>query len=219
MENTTLDRNCPCCSEFINQGIFTPYRKGRCIAQSKHFIIFPAVGSLMYPYLIMEPKFHVNSFSKLSERLLDEAKYLLLEFITNICDKCELVIAEHGENFKSLEHAHIHIMIFENNNIEKVFWGKLKKYSQNTTENASLDDYFHNTLNNKEENEYTIIWSQLRNSILGFNSNSIPQNNKNQFIRRLLGEIFNKPWNWLAYEGIENIEAAYDYFSFEKVKI
>lgn len=213
-----IEKNCPCCSEFYDHGIFTPYRKGRCIAQSKSFVIFPAIGSLIFPYLILEPKFHINSFSKLNKTLIREAKDLLLLTLKKINIRDEMILAEHGENFKSLEHAHIHIMFFKERKIERFYWEKLKEFSSNEYLNMTIGNFFDYVFKKKGNNEYTIIWSQIRQSIIEFSSQNIPLDNRNQFIRRLLGQIVNLPWNWQAYEGIDNIENAYSILPCEKIE-
>jgi diadenosine tetraphosphate (Ap4A) HIT family hydrolase len=219
LKNKKFNRNCPCCAEFINQGIFYHYRKKRCLAQSTNFVIFPAVGSIIYPYLIVEPKFHVNSFSKINKPHLLEVEDLINQFIRSTNNKYRIIIAEHGENFKTLEHAHLHLILFHNNELEMQYWDELNLNSQFNDDGKSIHDFFLLIENFKDETEYTLIWSKKRYSIIGFNSNNIKPVLRSQYIRRILGDIVNKPWNWLTYIGIENIEKTYNNFKMEELII
>ncbi|NPA98248.1 MAG: hypothetical protein GXO43_02615 [Crenarchaeota archaeon] len=92
------------------------FRRGRVILESDNLVVLPALGSFVPGYLVIVPKYHRNTildFLDHKEDFFNDLAITIAILVVSLFDiyQCSYVlIFEHGEYSKSVEHAHINLV-------------------------------------------------------------------------------------------------------------
>jgi len=204
------ENNCAACAEGRGCGVFHAIRKQRVIRQCENFVLVPAIGSIVPYYLIVSPKNHVTSFSQIKREALHEAGSFCDKFISSVDGDYEIILAEHGETCKSIEHAHVHVLLTQKrSDVRKQFLSRLTPYSHVTSVERSIVSVFNRMSACRDLPEYSFVYDHTNALWYEIELQKIPQGHNKQFIRRVLADVVNLPWNWQAHVGSEIIERTY----------
>lgn len=206
------DENCPACAERRGAGLFHLVRKGRVVRESDSFILVPAIGSMIRYYLILKPKAHCVSFSKMSKSQLLETAHLLEAFLSDYGSTFDVVIAEHGENFKSLEHAHLHVLLIEDDAIRPELMERLKRYALQSIASPRVHDAILALAQFSELDEYIVVYDNTAHNLISVDTTAIQNQDRRQYLRKELSRLCGVPWNWIAFPGTDLVEQAYKVF-------
>ena len=209
MSERAYEANCAACAEFLGHGVFFAVRKGLTVWERDDFVVLPALGSLTRYYLILEPRFHVQCFAQLSPRHLAVACSLCEDLISRYEDQYSVIVFEHGERSRSIEHAHLNILVLENASIREPFLRGVKGYKHRRFQGTSIASMLREQAS-RPEHDYMILYDHCARDGYGFDVSAIPDSIQRQFFRRILAEVVDEPWNWLASIGEDNLMQAYD---------
>ncbi len=201
------------------------YRKGRVILETNNFIVYPAIGSFVENYIIITPKMHFTTFAdmvskdqdreKLTE--LERIRLILVDIMLNKFGYNSVLVFEHGEKTKSVEHAHLNILPIDDackEVLKKKLDEKLHILRKRFTSFIEALMYVNNNLEHSKN--YVIIGfcSSNKAEYYVFVEGEEPES---QLIRKILCEyckIYNckGEWDWHKYPFKENIEKTYENF-------
>lgn len=193
--------DCPFCKEMEDEHN-SIIGKGRVIAETDNFIVFPTTGGFVKNYQLIVPKEHINCFGELSLNQLKELKGLILwqKDINEKYFNMKSSMFEHGalylnnESGKSIVHAHLHI--FPNN------ISLLESISE-----YNFDTKIINDISDLKQicHQYAtyLFYGDIDNKNYIMTHQGIPS----QFLRKVLAESLEKNnWNWREYPLIDTIK-------------
>lgn len=199
---------CTICSEiigdcsgcFIKEYVDIIKKRKNIICSTEHFVILPSLGALNKSHILLVPKEHYLSFSRLPRDWDDEIYYLKQIINAYIFEKTgkKLLFFEHGvgttcdTSGACIEHAHLHGIWYDEKFIVALFkeitFEKLKRFSD---------------LHNKANNSTGYIFIEYLEHYWLANNPMIPS----QYFRFLYSKINNLDcWDWRKFPNIENIK-------------
>ena len=196
--NQEKKMNCDFCKELSNNSMYIDNNFGsRFIINYKDIYVFPSLGELERGHLIIVPKEHVLSFSKLSELRKMDMKKLIEVIIRKYIELYNQhpIFFEHG-NFdygesggQSIEHAHLHILPRSIDLSDKI-----RKYLEHVQTIPEISFSF------SQEQSYILFIDSLENS------HYFTGNIQSQLLRKLYAECIGKKKDWDWRENIDIIE-------------
>jgi diadenosine tetraphosphate (Ap4A) HIT family hydrolase len=207
---------CCICEEIASRRLPERFQRAygtidRICVESKDFIAFPTVSPLVVGHMLVFPKNHVSSLSKLSVPLIESLCQLATEIATEVAlHGSSLYFFEHGvlEDGKGscgISHAHLHVLPLDSS-VTSVL-----------TRKASLrfPPHFSGKLTSllasgkNHESPYLLFGESLSDLHLTF-APAIPS----QFMRHLIAANIGLPdWDWRRLTGIQRFRKTMRVFS------
>ena len=209
MREKTTYTGCDFCTEIydLRRSLFYKIYKNtdissRVIGETRSFIVFPTIGHFIKYYLIIIPKRHIESMSKLEIDELIELQQFIEKIKTALSQYGYVVCFEHGGGLKvggscSVYHAHMHIMPLPS---------KLR-----------LSSFFHDNCSIEQSNNFTECYISLKNTsqylftmetdgnISFIDTSNTSHLYSSQYFRKKISDYYkiNASWNWREYNSIE----------------
>ncbi|MBD3339682.1 MAG: methyltransferase domain-containing protein [Candidatus Lokiarchaeota archaeon] len=210
LRNSRFNDECDICQEIIgnNDNCFRrliSFNKlsSRKIKETNNFICLVSLGALQVGHVLVLPKKHITSMSRLTKKSFNEFENLVSTVRQIIESKLltKTIVFEHGtseENMKggaSVEHAHLHICPSKVN-IENLI--KLSNFTKHHINNIQELTKLKST-----KNGY-LYYESIDGKKYAY---ELFQDIPTQFMRRIYAESLSKSenWNWIEYPMINNV--------------
>ncbi len=163
--------------------------KSRYLFESKDFIVFPSVGTLVPGHVLVVPKRHTTAMAYLDKREVSNLK-TIIQFLSNILGKIydkNIICMEHGavklthSTGICVDHAHIHLLPTNLPIIKQIHF-KMNKIGLQELRNLQ-----------KMCNEYILVSQGIENLFF-----SVVDRIPSQFLRKIFfdAEKLSGDWNW-----------------------
>lgn len=198
MNNENNCKYCSYCAE-LNSSIEESYflllisdyfkNKSRYLFESKYFVVFPSVGSLVPGHILVVPKRHTTAMAYLDEKeisSLNAIVKILSDILGGVYDK-NIICLEHGaikltdSTGICVDHAHFHLVPTNLPILKQI---NLKMNKIKLQELSKLQTMC---------NEYILVSQGIENFFF-----SVVDNIPSQFLRKIVfdGENLSGHWNW-----------------------
>lgn len=197
--------NCDFCNEIQNQGgnkfsdIYSKLNiKTRIIGENDKFVVLPTIGQLFKYSLLILPKRHIESMSKLDKEGIESLVDIVKKTKEKLSDYGKVVIFEHGAQKDTggscgIYHAHVHVIPLPSDlNLSSFFYSDsvVKKYE-------NLNDCYSDL---RKSSQY-LMTINTDGSLYAVDTSDNFQQYPSQFFRKKLVEYYNinRHWDWREY--------------------
>ncbi len=214
-----INQDCCICDEIESGKFPSPYTEkyeaeNRCCAETSDFIVFPSISPLAVGHILIFPKYHITSLSKLSYKALMNLEMLIHHLSDYIIDDFNTsYIFEHGVSSDGLggcgiTHAHLHVIPLTINNINKINVQVINTYP-NTIKGNLVD-----LMCRARKTKMYILFGNNLNELYLSCSSEIPS----QFMRRIIANTMGYvKWDWRESTGKEYFVSTLGKFSTSKL--